>query len=148
MMESDRVTETQLTEKRTQQFFGFWFLAFAGLILLTVGIRLAVIKLGLPIFYNDKFAFSLNVPTPVIYVFYVVAMVFISNYLYRHWLQINSFTKLALVLIVAGGVSNFMERLLFNKVVDYFFFANGVLNIADIFILIGIILLFIFRDRK
>ncbi|HMR55138.1 MAG TPA: signal peptidase II [Candidatus Doudnabacteria bacterium] len=137
-----------LTEGQTQKPFGFWLMIIALLFVLTQVARLIVLQLGLPVFFNDKFAFSINFPSPLMYTLYLVAMTFIGNYLYRNWSKMSWLTQFAFVLIVTGGVSNFIERIFAGKVVDYIFIANGVLNIADLYIFVGIILIFVNRQQR
>lgn len=57
-------------------------------------------------------------------------------------------SKLGFLLIITGGVSNIIERTFTGKVIDYFFIANGVLNLADFYIFIGIILIFAQRGYR
>jgi len=64
---------------------------------------------------------------------------------------------LALSLIVSGGLSNFIDRIIYNGVVVDFLnigignFRTGILNIADIAITLGIILMLygsLIKDRS
>ncbi|HAG27321.1 TPA: hypothetical protein DCG61_00850 [Patescibacteria group bacterium] len=145
MQETKAVNQHIVTEGQAQKPFGFWLLIFALLFVSTQVVRLVVLQVGLPVFFNDKFAFSINFPSPLMYTLYLVAMTFIGNYLYRNWVSMGKLTQFAFVLIISGGVSNFVERTFAGKVLDYIFIANGVLNLADIYIFVGIILLFVNR---
>jgi lipoprotein signal peptidase len=52
------------------------------------------------------------------------------------------------LLVLAGGVSNFAERVVRGSVRDFIPLADGVLNIADFYILTGaVLLLWVFRRR-
>lgn len=136
------------TERLQEQSFGFWLLVAAGLFAVAQVARGFVIATDRKIFLNEKFAFSLNAPSPLMYGLYLLAMVFIGHYLITHWQRMFALSKLGFLLIITGGASNIIERTLTGKVVDYFFIANGVLNLADFYILIGIILIFAQRGYR
>lgn len=64
------------------------------------------------------------------------------------WINYKNF-YLPLVLICAGAISNLIDRLLYNGVIDYIEISIlPVFNIADIMIVVGVILLFIFEIHK
>jgi len=64
------------------------------------------------------------------------------------WINYKYF-YLPLVLICAGAISNLIDRLLYNGVIDYIEISVlPVFNIADIMIVVGVILLFIFEIHK
>lgn len=77
-------------------------------------------------------------------VFTIVALGYMI-YLYRsvpsgkphHW------TKIALILFISGAIGNFIDRLFFGPVIDFFhvtFINFPVFNIADIFITVGAVI--------
>ncbi len=58
----------------------------------------------------------------------------------------NAFSRWGLILILGGGLSNLLDRLLNGQVVDYFdvtFMNYAVFNLADCFVTVGCALLFI-----
>jgi signal peptidase II len=67
-----------------------------------------------------------------------------------HWVRV------ALILIAAGAVGNFIDRLLNGYVIDFLYFALidfPVFNVADIFVvcgsfLLGIVVIFFVKDPK
>jgi lipoprotein signal peptidase len=145
-MESENYNlEVQPTENASRTF-GFWFALGVGLLVVTQLVRTWVLSSDLPTFLNDRFAFSIDFPIAVMYLLYLVAMFFIGRYLIKHWYELGVVAKFGFVLIIAGGVSNLLERVFTGHAVDYIYIANGVLNLADFYILIGIVLIFI--DRK
>lgn len=81
-------------------------------------------------------------------VFVVVALaacIFGLYYLYKK--QINLLGKSAIILIIAGAIGNLIDRVRLGFVVDYFDFRivwNYVFNVADVFVVIGTILLCIY----
>lgn len=148
MNTTDNLENKTYAERLQEQSFGFWLLVGAVLFAITQIVRGFVIATEQKIFLNDKFAFSLDVATPLMYGLYLLAMVFIGHYLITHWPRMYALSKLGFILIVTGGLSNVVERIFTNKVVDYFFIANGVLNFADFYIIIGIILIFTQRGYR
>lgn len=81
-------------------------------------------------------------------VFVVVALaacIFGLYYLYKN--QLNLLGKSAIILIIAGAIGNLIDRVRLGFVVDYFDFRivwNYVFNVADVFVVIGTILLCIY----
>lgn len=81
-------------------------------------------------------------------IFVVVALaacIFGLYYLYKK--QLNLLGKSAIILIIAGAIGNLIDRLRLGFVVDYFDFRivwNYVFNVADVFVVIGTILLCIY----
>jgi signal peptidase II len=85
--------------------------------------------------------------------FFIIMTVFIIGgilwYLIRHE-QTSQLLTIALSLIVGGAVGNFIDRVRFGYVVDFFdFLFWPVFNIADAAIVIGqlLLLLYIFKDH-
>jgi lipoprotein signal peptidase len=120
-----------------------WFLFTAGLILIDQLTKFAVSHLGWSIFFNDQFAFSLPVPVVVMFAIYILVLVGISFYVFRAWNHFDNLQRWAWVLVYAGGLSNILERIVLGHVRDFIYIANGILNVADLYILAGLILLLI-----
>ena len=121
----------------------FWLSAviiFIGIDQLT---KLAASHLGWSIFLNDKFAFSLPVPIFFMYAIYVVVLLGMSFYVYRTWHRFENIQKLAWAFVYAGGLSNIGERIVLGHVRDFIPISSGMLNVADIFIIIGLVLLLV-----
>ncbi len=128
-----------LTE-RLKQSFGFWFVNLIALLAITQLTRVFILQSNWNLFLNEKFAFSLDIPISIIYILYVVVFSSIVWYLIKQWKFLTFFGKLGFVLILSGGLSNLGERIYFGYVVDYIFLLNGVLNFADFYIFIGVLL--------
>lgn len=135
------------TESLTHKTFGFWFL-IVGSIIFTQAVRIFILNQGLNIFLNDKFAFSLNIPASISYTLYFFVFIFIIRHLYLNWHEIHFAPRLGLLLVLSGGVANLIERLWFGYVVDYIFILNGVMNLADIYIIVGAIMLLVSQVHK
>lgn len=87
-----------------------------------------------------------------LYAFPIILLVGLFGYLLKtKSLKKNQFIALSLVL--AGGISNIYDRLLFGKVVDFMIMGfpqlkTGVFNIADVSIMTGLFLLVFSRNKK
>lgn len=96
------------------------------------------------IFENHNFAFSLAVPVVLMYGIYSLAIFTMLIYLYRNYHQLLIFEQIAWVLILAGAVSNVGERTIFGFVRDWVYIYTGVFNLADGYIILGILILFFY----
>lgn len=123
--------------------FKFWF----ATVILFIGIdqllKWVATHSGWSIFFNDQFAFSLPVPTLLMYAIYFVVLVGMSIYVRRTWLRFGELQKLAWAFVYAGGLSNIGERVVLGHVRDFIPIANGFLNIADFYIFLGLLLLLV-----
>ncbi len=103
-------------------------------------------------FFNHQFAFSLPVPGYLMYIIYFFILLLIFLYLRKNYLNFSRFEKIAWALILAGGVSNIAERLVLGYVRDYVYISFnkwiGVYNLADFYIIIGIIIVFLANHYK
>lgn len=81
-------------------------------------------------------------------IFIVVALaasIFGLYYLYKN--EVNLLGKTAIILIISGAIGNLIDRVRLGFVVDYFDFRiiwDYVFNIADVFVVVGTILLCIY----
>ncbi|MHB8870892.1 MAG: signal peptidase II [Candidatus Doudnabacteria bacterium] len=98
------------------------------------------------IFKNENFAFSLRIPTPLMYLTYIVLLTLLTNWFVKKQNK-NILDKFGFVLILSGAVSNISERLFNGFVIDFIHIHTGVFNLADFFIMLGIILLFFSKDE-
>jgi lipoprotein signal peptidase len=91
-------------------------------------------------FKNDNFAFSLKVPHALAYFIYFGLILSLIVWFTRK-VEKTLFQKISFTLILAGAFSNIGERIANGFVVDFIRIHTGVLNLADFFILLGIIIL-------
>lgn len=98
--------------------------------------------LGWEYFANTGVAFSIPLPslittliTPVI-----IVILFIAWYRNRNKQGLFHF---GIALIIFGAISNFTDRLFFGATIDYLRILTGVINLADIMIVSGGLLLII-----
>lgn len=96
-------------------------------------------------FRNYFFAFSLPLPVWLMYGIYLTALAFIFFYLKRNYLKFSASELLPWCLILAGAVSNIAERILHGYVKDFIYITfyrwTGIYNLADAYIILGVILL-------
>jgi len=117
--------------------------------------------IGWEYFGNSGVAFSLPLPnllavifTPVILLGLIVWMVKLSAFSFQLAgkteeqttickLKAVSCKLLAISLIIAGAISNYVDRVLFAVTIDYIRIFTGVFNLADVMILGGVIMLIV-----
>jgi lipoprotein signal peptidase len=92
-------------------------------------------------FHNNQFAFSLPVPIWLIYVLYVGVFIVAAYYFLKRFKHLGHIELTGWVLLFAGGISNVGERIFLGYVRDYLLIFNGIFNLADIFIVAGILIL-------
>jgi signal peptidase II len=99
---------------------------------------------------NDGMAFGLNFPGGI-YVFTVASFVLTVVLLVYLWYERKShlLLRIALALIIAGAIGNFIDRALFKEVVDMFNFEFWgwhfyIFNVADSSVTVGMILYLIY----
>ena len=99
------------------------------------------------IFQNPVFAFSLPLPVWLIYVIYLLVVAGMVYYLLNNYQSLTVSAKAAWVFIFAGAASNIGERIVLGYVRDFIYITfykwTGVYNLADGYIIVGIILLII-----
>lgn len=99
---------------------------------------------------NDGMAFGINFPGGI-YVFTVASFiltVILIAYLW-HERKNNLLLRVALALIIAGAIGNFIDRALFKEVVDMFDFEFWgwhfyIFNVADSSVTVGMILYLVY----
>lgn len=129
------------SEKFKNMFFVFLFIGLVGVDQLTKYFSHNVFK-------NYQFAFSLPLPIWLIYSIYVIVLATMVIYSVRHYKYFTKQQTIAWVLIFAGALSNIGERMTLGYVSDWIYILTGVFNLADFYILAGILILLIKQDSK
>lgn len=110
------------------EMFGFF------LIWLNFHIAVLLPKLNISFVINDQpFGFDISIAVTFFIIIFIIVALYKSTALDRY--------PLASILIIAGAFSNFIERLYFGGVRDYLDIQIAHINLADIEIWTGLILL-------
>ncbi len=136
--------QKRITESKNFAF-GFWLSIFIDLFLVDLLFKYLAHKQSWPIFLNDQLAFSVPAPPVVIFSLYAIIIFLIARYLSKHFWRGDVLQQFAWVLVVSGGVANIIERIISGHVTDYIFILSGVFNLADFYILIGLLILLVLR---
>ena len=102
------------------------------------------------LYLNNDFAFSLPLPLPLMFAFYALILFLIIRYLAKNWLKLGDWSRFAWTLILAGAISNIVERVVLGYVRDFVYILSGIFNLADGCIVAGVIILLIasFGERN
>lgn len=95
---------------------------------------------GIRLFENHGAVFGLPKVSPFFEIIVIIVGAVLSGAAFSAWRKKEKFLFLGLVLILLGGMSNFLDRLLYGFVVDMIHFGPSVWNLADILIGAGFIL--------
>ena len=108
----------------------------------------------LEIYYNKGVAFSfldsssLVINYLVTFIVAVIILLIFSLFI-KNYKNYNQFEYSSYILILGGALGNFLDRLLHNSVLDFIIihyddiYFPGIFNLADMFITIGALLLFL-----
>lgn len=143
-------SKSKQTDRVPRHSTGFWISLALLLITFDYLTKAAAEWFGWELFLNDKFAFSLPLPLGLIYVLYLITFGLIFHYLITHRTEISLALVYGFVFILAGGIANVFERMILGHVRDFIFLANGVFNIADVYIFFGVMVVFVgwWREPK
>ncbi len=103
--------------------------------------------LGWEYFENTGIAFSLPFPNLLLIIVTPLLLGFMLRAIVRETHAPRPRTLLGTQLLFFGALSNFIDRLRFGATIDYIRVATSVVNLADIMIVLGVLLLLI-RDKK
>ncbi len=132
--------------ERYENTFGFWFAVVFVLIVIDQITKWYAQENLASLFLNNQFAFSIPLSVPIMYALYTIVLSVVIHYLYKNWKQISIIAQLGWSCILAGGLSNIGERIVLGHVRDFIPLFNGVFNLADVFIIAGVILV-LFSNR-
>ncbi len=137
----------------------FWYLAGLCLIAVDQALKLAAFSrafvstssgwLYLTQFKNAQFAFSVPLPAGLIYIIYALVLGVLIIYVYRNYVGFRLANYMAWTLIFAGSLSNIGERIALGYVRDFiYFYGGGIFNTADIYIVLGVLILILGTRKK
>ena len=97
-------------------------------------------------FFNKGIAFGIVMPKIIVV---MLTLFIIASVVYFYILNEktpadtkDSRLKTGLMLILIGALSNLADRLIYDHTIDYFRLFTSVINLADIFIVVGFVLYF------
>lgn len=141
------------SERGCKVSFVFWWALGLGLLALDQISKLLVFAwpqksvsgfriLALRQFQNFHFAFSLPLPKALMYFIYIFGLAAAGGFFWHRRKQLSSRQQIAWTLIFTGALANVGERLIYGYVRDFIYvFYGGILNFADLYIILGIIIL-------
>lgn len=104
--------------------------------------------LRLELYKNYGVAFDLPLPLPITITLSVLIGVYLIYLLFTEFEQ-NSRVALGAWVALIGGFGNFLDRILNGYVTDYLIlFGRSAINLADILILLGILIILYYTDTK
>ena len=115
-------------------------------------------SLGWEYFENSGIAFSIPFPNNLLIILTPFAIVGLSIILTKYWCQWDlrtCFRKnipirylFGLVLVIAGASSNLIDRVFFGFTIDYLRILTSVINVADIMIISGVLILLLPKKER
>lgn len=95
--------------------------------------------IGWSFFKNPGIAFSISIPDFVV----IFLTPFVLLFLFIYFLQkkTTKIERIALIFIISGATSNFIDRVLFQFTIDYIRLYTSIINIADLMIISGVTIL-------
>jgi len=99
-------------------------------------------------YYNSGIAFGLPVAnsyTVAVSIILITGMLALTIFA---WGKNNIFILLGWVFLAGGAISNLIDRIAYGYVIDYFFIFTGYINIADIMIASGLLILLFCVGKK
>jgi len=95
---------------------------------------------------NRGVAFSFPVPNWLVIFLTPIIIIFLTSF-FSHHQKISPWNLLGLSLIYGGTISNLIDRVLFGITIDYLRLITTVINLGDVCILVGTLIL-IFKHKK
>ena len=89
-------------------------------------------------FFNRGVAFGFSLPNILTVVLTLIIILFILLILKKEYE--NNVKFFSWILILSGSISNLFDRIYYGYVIDYFTIITGIINIADVLIVSGLLL--------
>ncbi len=94
-------------------------------------------------FKNTGIAFSIPIPSFLSIFLSVPILLLILFLIYNNYQTNRHHFFLGLTLLFFGSLSNFIDRIIYKATIDYCLIGTGVINLADILIVVGISFIFL-----
>jgi signal peptidase II len=94
---------------------------------------------------NYGLSFGLNFGPAVNLILILLGVIFFGYYYWRHRMELSRVENLAFIFILAGAISNILDRVYYGYVRDFLDLGWGfTFNMADALVVIGLVLFLIF----
>lgn len=88
---------------------------------------------------NTGVAFSIPIPQTILYFIVITILILLVSISVKYFKQKKYFLHFLTLLLIAGAVSNLIDRIKFGYVIDYIDFKFWpVFNLADVMIVVGV----------
>lgn len=94
--------------------------------------------IGWSYFKNPGIAFG--IPIPQIIVIPITVAILAGAFWYLLWKEKNNSSIFGVILVISGAVSNLADRVLYSATIDYARIITSMINLADIIIISGALL--------
>jgi len=135
----------KLREKNKRVIFYFFFIVF--LFFLERCLKFFYLSRG-EVFYNKNIAFNIYLEKGVFYFLFSLIFTLLVLCLITSFKKEKSFYIFSFSFILIGALSNFIDRLLYDAIIDYWQIPFTIFNLADFYILLGILMLLVSIWKK
>ena len=101
---------------------------------------------GALFFYHENYGFVGDFSAP--YWLIVTVMVIFLFVLAYFFVKARGSAAVGLAIMIAGALGNLLDRLFFGFVVDYIVIWTSIFNVADVFIVLGFLIVVLFGENK
>lgn len=97
---------------------------------------------GWQVFLNKGAAFGLSLNNAIIIAISILVVLLLGYIFFKEFTKeiFSPILLLAWGLLLAGGLSNLLDRIVYGQVIDYFLISTAVINLGDILIMGGLML--------
>ncbi len=99
--------------------------------------------------YFENYGIAFSLPMPKLLLITLIPLIIVSLFIFLLKTKKKKFLfAFSVSLIIAGAISNLIDRVFFGFVIDYFRVFTSVINIADIMIIVGGLILIVQGLKK
>jgi len=105
--------------------------------------------IGLQLFHNPGIAFGLPLPTIISLAISLIIILALISILIKKHSRLSIWSLFAGELVVIGAISNLLDKFYNQQIIDFIILGRWpVFNLADVFIVLGILIIIIQEFRK